>query len=304
MLEPLLSQFELPRAIGSWSGSSRAGSATAFRWETKIQFDAGIALWPSRPKHLFLTHTHADHVQCLCQELMRGGGSSLCQVYFPAAEERKIVAHLQAFRTLVRDDDDETTTLEAFFNIKLKPVAKGSELRIERDVIVRVVEGTHRKVCNGYSLLREKKKLKAEYIGRDGAELGALRKQGVEISQVEWEPLFCFLGDTRPDVFRHHPELLQTHHTIMMECTFCGDPSKAAETGHTDWSELELIMAANPHVLFVLQHFSMRYSDRYWEQLLKGYNQQIDAAANAHLMLPGLECLCFQCKPKQEVTST
>jgi ribonuclease Z len=279
--------------------------ATAFRWETKIQFDAGMAVWPSRPKHLFLTHTHADHVQCLCQELIRGG-SSLCRVYFPAAEERKIVAHLQAFQTLVRDDnDDEATSLEAYFNIELKPVAKGSELRIERDVIVRVVEGTHRKVCNGYSLLREKKNLKTEYIGIDGAELGALRKQGVEISQVALEPLFCFLGDTRPDVFHHHPELLQTHHTVMMECTFCDDPARAVETGHTDWSELEPIMAANPQVLFVLQHFSVRYGDRFWEQQLKNYNQKMDAATanNAHLMLPGLECLCFQCQPKKEVTS-
>jgi ribonuclease Z len=305
-----VAHFQLPRGLGTWSGTSRAGIATAFRWgDTKIQFDAGISSWTAKPKHLFLTHTHADHIQCLCQELMRG--ESLCNVYFPAVEEGKIVAHLQVFYDLVRDDDgddggniSDMASLKSFFNVKLHPVAKGSEIRVDRDIVVRVVEGTHRKVCNGYSLFRETKKLKAEFQGRDGKDLGALRKQGVDISHIELEPLFCYLGDTRTDVFQNHPELLQTHSIIMTESTFIDSPSKAAETGHTDWSELEPIMAANPHVLFVLQHFSRRYPDTIWEQQQKKYNNKNNtAAANAHLMLPGLDCYCFQCKPKGASTN-
>lgn len=293
--ETPLACFDLPGNVGSWVGSSRAGIATAFRWNKSIQFDAGLCIGTSKAKHLFLTHTHADHVQCLCQELLRG--ESVCNVYFPAQEQDNLVAHLSSFQNLVGDDNEGAPlSIETFFKTKLHPVVKDQEIRIDRTIIVRIVEGTHRRLSYGYSLFQESTKLKPEYEGTPGSELGQLRRQGVEITNAELKPLFCFLGDTRPNVFQDHPEILETHSIVMMESTFIDNISKAIETGHTDWTELQPIMEASPHVLYVLQHFSERYKDAEWETTVKEYNDMTGSSSNAHIMLTDVKCSCSQCK--------
>jgi ribonuclease BN (tRNA processing enzyme) len=80
-----------------------------------------------------------------------------------------------------------------------------------------------------------------------------------------------FLGDTTHRVFEKHAEILQQHDTIMGECTFFDNDdidvvnkvkshARAHETQHMHWDHLKPIVHSYPDTLFLLIHFSLKYS--------------------------------------------
>jgi ribonuclease Z len=77
--------------------------------------------------------------------------------------------------------------------------------------------------CVGYAFAERKKRLRPEYVGTPGRELGRLRKEGVEIEEETYAPLFVYLGDTSTQVYEAHPEVFD-YPVIITECTFIPDP--------------------------------------------------------------------------------
>ena len=63
-----------------------------------------------------------------------------------------------------------------------------------------VVACDHTVPCVGYCFAQVKQSLKPEYKGLPGLEIGKLRKQGIQVTQEEEQPLFCFLGDTSASI--------------------------------------------------------------------------------------------------------
>jgi len=319
----LLPEISIPGAPDlTWRGLSRAGESTCFvipqlRW----MFDCGptasaTAHW--RPACIFLTHTHADHVQGLAHVLMSSTKDPRTRVYLPAAALPAVERHLSAFYDLIRDDDETDTNLQQVFNFDLCPVEFGQEFMLPKQkkgggnyqFQIRPIECDHRKVCVGYSIYRRQPTLKPEYKGLTGLELGKLVKQKVELKEMSnFEPFLCFLGDTTPTVFDRHPEILQDHAAIAVECTFYQetDVKLAATTRHMRFPDLPL--ARNPDVLFMLQHFSRRHGDKKWRTWIREYNNESSSCNsstrrnNAHIMLPELDnddnesfsCNCFAC---------
>eukprot|EP00977_Amphora_coffeiformis_P019632 scaffold7349_cov173-Amphora_coffeaeformis.AAC.113 len=168
----------------------------------------------------------------------------------------------------------------------------------------------HRVDCLGYSIFRKVRTLKPEYQGLEGREIGKLRRQGVDIHDISTQPFLCHLGDTTHVVFDNHPEILQQHKFIVVECTFfCEKTRKNAEkTMHMHWDDLKPIVEANPKVLFILIHFSLRYS----AVETRHFFVNATTAKNVHPMLVESElrpqhgvrdrnaripkCSCFQCE--------
>ena len=101
-----------------------------------------------------------------------------------------------------------------------------------------------------------------QYKGLPSREIGQLRKAGVQITTVEEEPFLCFMGDTTAKVFRDYPDILNQHSTVMVECSFIDEKSRqrAATTKHTHWDDLRPFIAAHPGTMFLLTHFSLKYS--------------------------------------------
>merc|ERR1712232_480296 len=97
--------------------------------------------------------------------------------------------------------------------------------------IVRILKMDHRVPCIGYSIFKLRNSLKEEFVGLPGREIGKLRKEGIEINEIEQEPFLCFMGDTTAAVFDTHPEILQQHKLIVIECSFFDD--KSVERGKT-----------------------------------------------------------------------
>ena len=185
-----------PPDVGPWTlrGTSRSAHATAWYIpELGVAVDAGAVVYTNRPDHLFITHTHADHVFRLPTH-----ATGLVDRYLHAAQAL----------TDSREPEPGFVWTRAY---DLNGVVPGDAFVINRGRMRADVIGCDHSVpCMGYifSLLRNK--LKAELVGLSGPEIGALRKTGTCVMQEQAIPSVAFLGDTTPEVYTTHPELLNT----------------------------------------------------------------------------------------------
>ena len=347
----------------SWTyqGYSRAGTATSFVLvEPKWIFDCGCLLSnhtsPSlRPTCIFITHTHADHIQTLHQILFSQKpilptkvgtnatsaiasttiNANTIHVYFPAAVESLLRNFLQSYYELIRDTttttsncsdadinsnelEDMDLTMEQAYNFQLHPIQVHDEFTVpaascvsNKDVkyVVRIVQCCHRKVCIGYSIFQRERILIEPFCSMTGIELGNYIKEAKlknkcttgnnssNISNIsnmkEWspilQPIICFLGDTTTRVFTLHPEILQQHRYIAMECTYyygtIDDEYNNNIHQHTFWDVLRTnVLQKHPNILFLLQHFSLRHRQHEWMNWMYDYTQS-SSYYNVHPML-------------------
>lgn len=116
----------------------------------------------------------------------------------------------------------------------------------------------------GYLFARTSNKLAPEYASLPPAELKALRLSGVEITKPHTTPLFAFLGDGTASTLQASPQWLQDGvPMVITECSFLREDhrAQAAKTKHTIWGDLEGVVRRWKDTVFVLTHFSMRYSE-------------------------------------------
>lgn len=112
----------------------------------------------------------------------------------------------------------------------------------------------------GFGLVKQK--LKAEFVGTAGKEIARLRKEGVTVTEEVVEKKFTFICDTSILVLEQQPEIF-LYPVVIIECTFLypDEIQNSLDTKHIHWQQLLPFVKANPRVLFVLIHFSLRYRD-------------------------------------------
>ena len=171
--------------------------------------------------HVVLSHAHLDHLGGIFGHARAHGmvcGGSTPTYYIP----HELVPKIQQARELFSDIDSTCRTDPESQGLKSKrnkgllkmniiPVKAGDEIEIQQTKIhgnvryyLRPFEVSH---CGhpayGYNLISKvtKRKLKDEYVGKEGKELGKLARSGVEINTVETieriEALYT--GDTNID---------------------------------------------------------------------------------------------------------
>lgn len=311
------------------SGRSRAGDGTSFALqELKWLFDCGALIEGWTPKVVFLTHTHSDHVHFLTRLL---SDENPPIVYLPVEAEALVKEHLIAYKKMTDCDspkepqtvvDTSTDKPECVF----RPTWPGDEITFRqggKDFVVRPLKMDHRVPCLGYSIFKVHEKLKKEYEGLPGKEIGRLRKTGVVVTESQEEPFLCFLGDTTDNVFRESSKVLKQHKVIVVECSFIDKDSidRARDTTHMHWENLRTHVESNHEVMFILTHFSLKYSSL---ELRNFFCQQQERYDNIHPMLVEEEieeiwarrkndsnpsstttppkCLCRICKPRPQTT--
>ncbi|KAL2156310.1 hypothetical protein VTH82DRAFT_1055 [Thermothelomyces myriococcoides] len=128
----------------------------------------------------------------------------------------------------------------------------------------------HTVPCLGYVFSAVTPKLRPEFRGLSGPQLRALRQErGVDITAPVAVPVFAFLGDTTPSVLASGPGWLTGSggggrvRVVITECSFLWDEHRdqADRTRHTIWADLEPVVRRHLDTIFVLIHFSLRYSD-------------------------------------------
>lgn len=283
--------------------------------ELKLLFDCGapIIRWP--PAVALLSHTHNDHIQSI-HLLKSPRNPPTLHVPTEAAPflERYFHAHQELSDCLTEAESQGGGTYKE--TIKLVSHDPEEEFVFRQrgqEYVCRTLACDHRIPCLGYSLHRRQHKLKDEFKGLPGQEIGQLRKQGVEITKSVEEPLVCLMGDTTTRVFETYPDVLVTHDVVVVECTFIHDTeiSNAEQHKHVHWSSLRPFIEQHPSTLFVLIHFSVRHS----ASELRRFFVENTPHRNVHPLLleddllreshqssnpiPLPPCNCFRCSPNE-----
>lgn len=153
------------------------------------------------------------------------------------------------------------------------PVSQGDDfmLPIKQPVRVNVFQMRHAVPCVGYGVVPLKKKLRDEYRGVAGSELGRLRKEGVKIEDIVENAAsgFVYCGDTGIEAIVEHMEAFSKYGTIIVESTFLyaaegltdeAIMERCTRDGHIFFPQLLPFILAHRQIRWVLIHFSLRYT--------------------------------------------
>ncbi|CAG8523176.1 6586_t:CDS:1 [Ambispora gerdemannii] len=277
-------------------GMSRAADETAFYIpELGFMFDCGLKVHTAVPTHIFITHTHSDHCLMLTQHVSKHHPPN---IYLPNECVELVERYLNASQELT-DYGEEYNARIRFY---CAGVEKGDVLTIGGDqkekthvggYEIHVINMDHSVPCVGYMIYSKRKRLKPEYKDLTGQEIAALKKsdKSLNVMQDFLFPLFTFCGDTTAKIFKlpnpnnidiensnvlNDTDRSQNHQWnnmpfVITECTFLKDEhiENAERTKHTRWQELQNVVKLYPATVFILIHFSKRYSDDYIQRFFE-----------------------------------
>lgn len=273
-------EWQIPNTHWTIRGYSRSGDKTFFYIpQLDICLDAALAEG-NQSKHVFVTHTHNDHIADIEYLSSKEG----VEIYLPKSSLSYLEKYILARREL---NHSAPYNPKLRGNSTLKGIEKNDTIFFGKhdNYKVEIAQCFHSIDCVGYAFSEKTRRLKAEYEKlkeeylaknemREFGKLLAQKKKTEEVEEWIYEAKFAFLGDTTEKVFAQNSFLLD-YPVIFTECTFLTDEhfDYAAERGHSHWQNLKSIIKANPNTVFVLIHFSLRYSDAeiidFFEQELK-----------------------------------
>ena len=147
-------------------------------------------------------------------------------------------------------------------------------LRRTRDVTALAFACDHTVPCLGYVFRQTTNKLRPEFASLSGQELRRLREvEGRQLTAPVTTNIFAFLGDTTAATLAADPEWLREGIPVVVtECSFLYEEhrAQAEKTKHTIWADLEKVVRRWPGTVFVLTHFSMRYTERDVRRFFRG----------------------------------
>jgi len=234
-------------------------------------FDMGECPMDAVPlENVFLTHAHGDHSRCLLrhESLRRLLGMGPATYYIPEETLEGFKQLSQAWKTL------ENVHSKKFQLPNFTPMKPGDTIWIHRQMAAKAFRVQHSLPSLGYTLYDVRKKLKAEFHGRSGQELGQLRREGVTFEEEHWLPRVTFIGDSTIETLYNEPNIGQSK-ILFLELTYLMEDERemARQRGHTHLDDLLEFLKTQPDTLqnehIILKHFSMRYDKRLIRRVLK-----------------------------------
>ncbi len=245
------------------AGFSLAGEETVVAApELNVCFDIGRA-----PREVVsidnvcLSHGHMDHAAGIAYYLSQRG--------FIGNAPGRVIVHRDLGQPLQR-------LMEVWADIEghhspgvIEGVSHLEDVELRRGLIVRPFDVSHAASAMGFTLLDVRRKLKAEFHGKSGQHLVALKKQGIEIEAQVEVPVLTYSGDTSPGRWLDH-DFIRTTKAMILECTFFDrDHIVRARAGHhIHIDDLPAILEAIPEAHVLLSHVTRRTDIRSAKRIL------------------------------------
>lgn len=256
----------IPNTLWNICGYSRSALRTGFYIkELKIMLDAGPQCL-NKPSHIFITHTHMDHVANLPLTLLETvdyeDKENVCQIYGPKNCDKYMNDYITSMFALNRMEEIDTTLLSFY---KIIGLDKRDNFNITTNNVklnIEVFECDHSIPTISYGFSEIKSKLKDKYIGLDGKNIKQLKSEGIEITEQKKYKKFAYICDTSINVFELNPTILE-YDVIFIECTFLmeNELENAIKTKHIHWIQLKPYIERYSEKTFILFHFSQRYKN-------------------------------------------
>jgi ribonuclease Z len=245
-------------------GFSLAGEETVIvAPELNVCFDFGRA-----PREMVsidnvcLTHGHMDHAAGIAYYFSQRG--------FIGNAPGRVIVH----KSLV---DPIRRLMEVWEEIEghespgyIEGVEHLQEVEIRRGLLARPFSVNHSPDCLGFSLIEVRHKLKAEFEGKTGPQLVALKGEGVEIERRVEVPLLTYTGDTAVGRFLEL-DFVRNSRLLIIECTFFEKEHvhRARAGRHLHVDDLPVVLEAVPEAQIMLIHLTRRTDIRYAKRVLQ-----------------------------------
>jgi ribonuclease Z len=249
---PYLTHHHAGMTVEGWS---RAAVQSCWRVpELKLLFDVGASPWDFMgTPHLFISHTHLDHVAALPVYVARRRMMKMEPpvVYVPAENVDDVQRLLQIMQRLDRGRQVcELVGLEA-----------GAEVELSREHVVSAWNTVHTIPSRGFVVWERRNKLKDEYVGLPGDKIRDLKFSGVEITREVRTPLLAYTGDTSPVGLDACPAAFEAK-ILITELSFIRANhrrEKIHKFGHMHLDDFVERKDRFRNELIVAGHFSTRY---------------------------------------------
>jgi len=223
--------------------------------ELKVLFDAGLSCYTC-PKAILVTHGHSDHSFML--PMILTGQPNKSMVVAPKCTTPKLHNHCRATYDLSHDDHHEYNPLNIIMAIP------NDIIPIHNGLFVLVHKLDHTVDTCGYTILRERHKLKDEYRGLPSQQLRQMKASGLTLEESFKVPVVSYLLDCSTasaieTLTRLYTEYGQWEHVIILECTYLEEHHKplAEINKHVHLDDIkDTLMMAPPTVTTILTHFT------------------------------------------------
>jgi ribonuclease Z len=225
-------------------------------------------------KHVFISHADRDHVTGLLQFQQLNGRQEL-QIHYP-----KDSGSFPALAEFTARFDPHISGTQWL------PMVPAAEVKLREDLVVRAIENRHVPTdgtqIKSLSFAAEsvRRKLKPEFAGLSGSEIGEIRKQrGADAITDESRSIeLIYSGDTpvEADGRYDNAKILIHEATFLTRAEIEPDNPKRNKHSSLD-ATMEMVADSNIGTL-ILGHFSSRYS-----------NEQIDEAVDREIARCGVK---------------
>jgi ribonuclease Z len=244
------------------SGYSRACYRTGFYIRhLDLLIDAGPQK-SGNPKTILITHCHGDHIANIPFTLIEANEQTeLPTIFVHEKSKTRLHKYINAMFSANYSTDFKGSVAK-FISVKgsdsIDYVANNMKIKIE------VFACVHDVPTVAYGISTKKQFLKKEFfeLKGNGKALVKLKKKGIEITETIHEPNIAFVWDTTIQIFKNNPDIFK-YKVIMVECTFLYDDDyeQSLAKKHIHWKTLRPYVVENLEIIFVLVHFSLRYTE-------------------------------------------
>lgn len=244
---------------------------------------SGLLQKSRKAKHVFVSHADRDHVSGLLQFNQLNAREGL-SIYYP--ESSGSFPALAEFTSKFDPHSSGTQWI---------PVKAGDQIQLRDDVIVRAVENNHVRTEEGqtkslsYFVDAISRKLKPEFHGLLGSEIGRLRKeQGEEaITDVYRRNVLTYSGDTpiESDGRYANCEVLIHEATFLTSAEI--EPDNPKRNKHSSLDQVIAMVRDSNVKQLVLGHFSSRYSEEQINAAILHECQSNNLKIPVYHVLPG-----------------